>query len=78
MEKTIYVKNTGNVNETLTLSASAWSPTSASQSLFLTWDKEGTVLTAGAVVPVTLRLTAAEETGDLSSFSFNIVVSGSG
>jgi hypothetical protein len=76
--KTIYVKNTGNVTENISLSASAWSPSTASSALFLTWDKEGYTLPAGYVVPVTLTLTVAEDTGSLSSFSFNIVVSGSG
>ena len=33
-------------------------------------------LPAGSVVPATLRLTAASNTGSLTSFSFNIVISG--
>jgi hypothetical protein len=76
--KTIYVKNTGNITENLSLSASAWSPSTASSALFLTWNKEGYTLPAGYIVPITLTLTVAEDTGSLSSFSFNIVVSGSG
>ena len=33
---------------------------------------------AGSVVPATLTLTAASDTGNLTDFSFNIVISGSG
>ena len=74
--KTIYIKNTGNVSETLSLAASAWNPSSASSALTLSWDKQGSTLSKDAIVPVTLTLMVAADTGTLSSFSLNIVISG--
>ncbi len=75
--KTIYVKNTGNVAEKLSLTATAWTPESASSVLTLSWDREGTTLASGTTVAATLTLTVADNTGDLTSFDLNIVVSGS-
>jgi hypothetical protein len=72
----IYVKNTGDTTTTLSLSATDWVPSSASSALTLSWDKEGNRLTPGTVVRATIRLIVASDTGDLSTFSFNIVVSG--
>jgi hypothetical protein len=75
--KTIFIKNTGSTQTTLSLAASSWSPASASSVLTLTWNKEGATLAAGETIPATLTLQVAQDTGDLSSFSLNIVVSGS-
>lgn len=74
--KTIYIKNTGNVSETLSMTATNWNPQSASSTLTLTWSQEGAVLAEGEVVPATLTLMVAADTGDLSDFSFNIAISG--
>src|SRR4030067_1818018 len=45
--RTIYVKNTGNSQITLSMTTNGWSPTSANGPLTLTWNKEGTSLSAG-------------------------------
>lgn len=74
--KTIYIQNTGNISETLSMTATNWNPTSASSSLLLTWSQEGATIEAGAVVPATLTLNVADDPGGLSDFSFNIVISG--
>lgn len=74
--KTIYIKNTGNVAQTLNMSASSWNPESASSILTLTWNKEGTTIAAGSVIQATLTLHVAAETGSLTTFSMNIVLSG--
>jgi len=54
-----------------------WTPSTATQSLHLTWTQEGAVLAAGEVVPASIVLKIASDTGDLSDFSFNMVISGS-
>lgn len=77
VSQTVYVKNTGGQNETLALSASNWSPSTASSVLTLTWNMQGVVLPVGAVVPATLTLTASSSTGTLTSFTFDVVISGS-
>jgi hypothetical protein len=74
--KTIYIKNMGNVSEKLSMIATDWTPPTATQSLYLTWTQEGTPLAAGEVVPATIVLKIASDTGDLSDFSFNMIISG--
>ena len=74
--KTIYIKNIGNVSETLSMTTTNWTPSTATQSLYLTWTQEGAVLAAGEVVPATIVLKIASDTGDLSDFSFNMVIYG--
>jgi hypothetical protein len=74
--RTVYVKNTGNTTETLSMIPSGWTPAAASSALTLGWNREGTQLSSGQTVAATFSLTVAEETGNLSSFNFNIAISG--
>ena len=74
--QTVYIKNTGNVPETLTMTTNNWNPTSASSSLTLTWNRQNTVLNAGASIQATLTLTAATNTGSLTTFSCNVTLTG--
>ncbi|TFH22794.1 hypothetical protein E4G67_03945 [Candidatus Bathyarchaeota archaeon] len=54
-----------------------WNPQTATLSLFLTWNQESAKLQTGATVPATLTLNIVADTGDISDFNFNIVISGS-
>ena len=74
--QTVYIKNTGNVAETLTMTTNNWTPTSASTSLTLTWNRANTVLAAGESIQATLTLTAAANTGSLTTFSCDITFTG--
>ena len=74
--KTVYIKNTGNVPETLTMTVNNWNPTSASSYLTLTWNRQSTILNAGQSIDATLTLTAASNTGNLTSFSCSITITG--
>lgn len=74
--RTIYIKNSGNAAETLTMTTNQWTPAEASSVLTLSWNKEGSSLSAGAVVPATLTLQVASNPGSVTSFSMNIVISG--
>jgi archaellum component FlaG (FlaF/FlaG flagellin family) len=75
--QTIYIKNTGNLPQTLSMNTTAWNPTEANTVLTLTWNKEGTSIAADEVIAATLNLTAASDTGTLLDFSFDIKVYGS-
>ncbi len=74
--QTIYIKNTGNVPETLTMTTNNWIPSGASSSLTLTWNRQNTVLNADASIQATLTLTAAANTGSLTTFSCDITLTG--
>ena len=73
---TIYVKNTGNAQETLNMTTSAWSPSSASSYITMTWNQTGTALAAGGVATALLTLTVSSSISGITSFSFNITISG--
>jgi hypothetical protein len=77
ISRTIYIKNTGNTAQTLSMSATEWNPTAASTVLTLSWNKEATSLASGSIVPATLTLTVAADTGSVTSFGMNIVITGS-
>jgi hypothetical protein len=74
--QTVYIKNSGNVPETLTMTTNNWTPTSASSSLTLTWNRQNTVLNAGASIQAILTLTAVANTGSLTTFSCDVILTG--
>lgn len=76
INRIVYVKNTGTVPITISMTAGSWNPTDASNYLTLSWDQEGEVLAVGESVSATLTLSAAGDTGDLTDFSFNIIIAG--
>ncbi|MCW4030455.1 MAG: hypothetical protein NWE92_12520 [Candidatus Bathyarchaeota archaeon] len=73
---TLYIKNTGNSPVTLGMTTNTWSPSDATQSISISWNRNGAVLAAGAVVSANVQLTISPTT-TLSDFSFNIVITGS-
>jgi hypothetical protein len=76
---TVYVKNTGNVPVTLGMTTSGWNPSSADGPISLSWNREGTVLNAGQSSMATLTLTVSSGiSSSITSFSFNIVITGTG
>ena len=76
--RTIYVKNTGNTQITLSMTTNGWSPTSANGPLTLTWNREGTTLSAGISTAATLTLSISSSISGITTFSVNIVITGTG
>jgi len=76
INRTVYVKNTGAVPITLSITDGNWDPIDASDYLTLTWDKQGEVLEVDNSVPANLTLSVASDTGDLTAFNFNIIITG--
>jgi hypothetical protein len=74
--RTVYVKNTGTVPVTLTMTTGSWTPSDADDYLTLTWNRQNTVLDAGQSISATLTLTVASSTDDLTDFSFDIMITG--
>jgi hypothetical protein len=75
--RTIYIKNLSAADQTLTLSTSGWSPSSAPNVLTLTWNKEGSRLAAASTTAATFTLTVAQNPVGVTNFNFNIIISGS-
>ena len=76
---TVWIKNTGNSNVKLNMTAVNWSPANASLWMTLAWNQEGKTLTANQVVQATLTLKISSfADSKITSFSFNTVVAGAG
>jgi hypothetical protein len=74
---TVYIKNTGNVPVTLTMTTSDWNPTAANGPITLTWNRQNYNLNAGASVSATLTLTISSSiSSSITNFSFNITITG--
>ena len=73
---TIYVKNEGTVSVKLNMTVSNWNPSSASSYITLTWNKEKYVLPATQVVPAVLTLSVSSSVSGVTSFSFDITITG--
>ena len=75
---TCYVKNEGNSASVLSMETSNWSPPSVSDYMTLSWDYTGQPLNPDEVVEVTFTLTVSPSIDGITSFSFDIVIVGSG
>ena len=75
--QTIYVKNLGTAAETLHFRSSEWKPPNAGSIVTFSCDKEGFMLPEGSIVKVTLTLAVSADIGDVSDFSFNIIIDSS-
>lgn len=67
--QTIYLKNTGNIAENLTMTTNTWSPANAGTYLTVTWSPTSSTLAAGASTSATVTLTASSSAGALSTFN---------
>jgi len=76
--QTVYVKDTGTGAMTLSLAVSNWSPSGASTYITISWNKQGTQLSAGQSVAATLTLTVSSSVTGITSFSNTITISGTG
>lgn len=74
--ETIYIKNTGNVSETLNMVTINCDPLLARSPLTITWSQEGTLLEPGSIVPATLNLKVGSNIGSFSEMIFNVVIVG--
>jgi len=73
-----YIKNESNVPITLTMYAEDWNPVNASNFVSLSWNYDGSEIPVDGSIPVTLVLNVDPATAGISSFSFTIVIIGSG
>ena len=76
--KIVYVKNTGNTQISLSMTKTSWSPSNANGPITITWDREGTSLSANQVITATLTLGVSSSISGITTFSVNIVIAGTG
>jgi hypothetical protein len=75
---TCYIKNEGNSAVTLSMSTSSWNPSNATQYMTLSWNLGGATLTPGQIKAATFTLAVSASVHGITSFSFNIIIVGSG
>jgi hypothetical protein len=76
--KTMYVKNEGNGPITLSLTTNTWAPSSASTYITVTWNREGTAVNAGNNVQANVTLSVSPSIAGITSFTFTMVITGTG
>ena len=74
----VYIRNEGGLDLTLSMSTSNWSPSSASNYLTLTWNYDGQPVNASEYVSVSLTLTVSPDAAGITSFSFEVNIVGTG
>ena len=75
---TVYIRNEGSVPVTLSLAIDNWSPSNAPDYMSLAWDYGDQVISVDALVQVTLGLSVSAAIEGITTFSFDIVIIGSG
>ena len=75
---TLYLRNEGNTDLTLNMVAENWDPTEATDYMSLTWNREGLEVSPDQVISFGLTLSVSANIQDISSFSLDITISGTG
>jgi hypothetical protein len=74
--RTIYLKNTGNAQITLSMTSTNWNPASAGGPITLTWNRDNAILNIDQVAMATLTLSLSDSINGINNFSFDIVITG--
>jgi len=77
IDRTICVKNAGDVEVVLSLLTENWNPLAMEEKLELKWDYGGKAVKSGDVVEITLTLLVDSSTSILGGFSFDVIIVGS-
>jgi len=75
---TAYLRNESNVPISLNMTTQNWNPPATESFISVSWDQEGKMLEPDQVVPVTFTLSVSADVSGVKSFSFEIVITGSG
>jgi hypothetical protein len=74
----VWLRNNGTSPVTLTLANQNFNPASAANYLTLSWTYTGQTLQSNGVIAVNLQLSVASNVKDITSFSFDIIITASG
>ncbi len=75
---TLYLENEGNSALTMNMTAENWNPANVTNYMTLTWNREGEQISPDEVIEFVITLSVSEDITGISSFSFDIVISGTG
>ena len=74
VDRTVYIKNNGTSDVTLSMNTTNWNPSFANEYITLSWDYDGRVLHPGDVLAVTFTLQAPPESHGITSFNFDVII----
>lgn len=74
--KTIYVYNSGDHNETLSMTVNGWNPTIAGSYITVSWNRQGTILPTNAIISANITLAISPSVAGVTNFNFNITITG--
>jgi len=72
----VYVKNSGTAGVKLSMATGNWNPTAASNYISLSWNCTNYVLPQGQIVGARLTLSVSSAISGISTFSFDITITG--
>lgn len=75
---TLYLKNEGNSALTLNMTSENWSPSHAGGYITVTWNREGQQISPDEVMEAVITLAVSEDVQNVKSFSFDLIISGTG
>jgi hypothetical protein len=75
---TVYIRNNGNAPTTLSLQTANWNPANATSYISLSWSYNGEMIDLNQVIGVNLSLSISSGIQGITTFSFDIVIVGSG
>jgi hypothetical protein len=78
VSRTIYVKNLGSTQVTLSFSISNWIPAAANGPVAFSWNREGATLGAGQVTSATITLSVSSGASGFTIFNANAMITGTG
>ncbi len=76
--RTCYIQNEGNSPSTLSMTTSNWNPSNASDYISLSWDYGGQLINPDELIQVIFTLSISDSVEGITSFSFDIIIVGSG
>ena len=78
VSRTIYVKNVGTTQVTLSFSVTNWNPAVADGPIAFSWNREGATLATSQVTAATLTLTVSSSVSGFTIFNANAMITGTG
>lgn len=72
--QTVYIRNEGESNSTLTMTTSNWNPTNSFNYMSFNWDYAGQTLQVNQVVQVIFTLHIKEDIQGITDFSFDVTI----
>ena len=75
---TLYLKNEGNTELTLSMIAQNWNPTQAGTYMSVSWNREGAHIAAGQTTSCVLTLNVSPNIQNIDSFDLNVIITGQG